>query len=301
MSEAVEASLQRLDATFRLGGSPRRQEPASHWLTRLYLRMSTRWLLVLSTLLCAAASELTAVVLLWFMFGRDAFSDPIYYLLAAVIPAVVTPPLFFSIVQLIQSVQAVSDKYQRLAAHDSLTGVLNRTGLFDRISVIPTRWTVALADLDDFKSINDEWGHHMGDLALRAISDRLTEMAGPDGLVARTGGDEFAVIVPRSSSVRVPPRLQVGVAGYVWARASLGTFTATMDTPIDEALVAADAAMYENKRRQLAELTGLDGKRRVVHLDLPGQERVKRPDLKRPDIKRMDWPNRPPYPRRASS
>lgn len=219
------------------------------WLTSLFVRMSREVMLVVCTLLTIVLAEMMAMLLLAVMYGQGAFTSPMPYVLSAAIPAVVAPPLFFLIHALLKSLHQMGEKYQRLAEMDAITGTFNRVGLFDRISTVPARWTVVLADIDDFKSINDEWGHHMGDRALRAFGDRLREMAGPEGLVARTGGDEFVMIVPRATPVRVPNRLQVGVGGYVWARASLGAFVPTEETPIDDALIAADTAMYENKRQ----------------------------------------------------
>ncbi|MBJ6122228.1 diguanylate cyclase [Sphingomonas sp. BT553] len=80
-----------------------------------------------------------------------------------------------------------------LALHDPLTGLLNRTGLEQGFA---GRAGDALCyiDLDGFKRINDRYGHAAGDGLLQTVADRLRQVAGPDALVTRIGGDEFVVI-----------------------------------------------------------------------------------------------------------
>jgi diguanylate cyclase (GGDEF)-like protein len=90
---------------------------------------------------------------------------------------------------------------ERVANTDELTGLANRerfrTQLEDRITRAGRAgeaFAVMLLDLDRFKEINDTLGHHYGDQLLRELGPRLVECVGPDGIVARMGGDEFAVL-----------------------------------------------------------------------------------------------------------
>ena len=90
---------------------------------------------------------------------------------------------------------------ERVANTDELTGLANRerfrTQLEDRITRAGRAgeaFAVMLLDLDRFKEINDTLGHHYGDQLLRELGPRLVECVGPDGIVARMGGDEFAVM-----------------------------------------------------------------------------------------------------------
>ncbi len=87
-----------------------------------------------------------------------------------------------------------------LAAHDTLTGLPNRTLLIDRIDhaldrrAVDRRLTVLLfCDVDGFKNVNDAHGHQLGDNVLRTIADRLRSAVRPQDTVARIGGDEFVV------------------------------------------------------------------------------------------------------------
>lgn len=90
----------------------------------------------------------------------------------------------------------------REATEDCLTGVFNRVVFDDRVARAlaeqrehPDAVLVAIADLDDFKSINDTHGHARGDAALQWAAARLQALVGADGVVGRIGGDEFAILL----------------------------------------------------------------------------------------------------------
>ena len=88
----------------------------------------------------------------------------------------------------------------RLVRTDELTGLTNRRGLYqflerlDEHRVAGTELALLLIDLDNFKHINDEYGHLAGDEVLRAVADEVSRMAHPCDLPARLGGDEFALL-----------------------------------------------------------------------------------------------------------
>ena len=93
------------------------------------------------------------------------------------------------------------NKYQILAHTDSLTGIYNRYG-FDElaekmISKNPqTHFVAALLDIDDFKFINDIYGHSYGDMALKNLADSMKAFFPSDVLLGRNGGDEFCILLP---------------------------------------------------------------------------------------------------------
>jgi diguanylate cyclase (GGDEF)-like protein len=198
----------------------------------------------------------------------------------------------FTIVDNTVLLARVSEGQQRLrhqAYHDPLTGLANRALFRERLVVAldahrRQRRPVALlfADLDDFKLINDSFGHAMGDRLLHAIADRLHGCVPPEDLVARLGGDEFAVLLEHRPEDAEPIGHRILAALHdpfvidgqtVGVGASIGLVVPdSSDTALtaDGLLRRADAAMYVSKRRGKGNLAryagGADG---GPHADLP--------------------------------
>jgi len=82
------------------------------------------------------------------------------------------------------------------ATHDFLTGLPNRAAFLQALENIRGSFTIVAIDLDGFKPVNDRHGHHAGDDLLRQVAGRLAACAGPGGLAARFGGDEFMLLKP---------------------------------------------------------------------------------------------------------
>lgn len=149
---------------------------------------------------------------------------------------------------------------------DALTGLLNRRGFYARAGdLIANRagsqdiLLVALIDLDDFKRINDTFGHEEGDAALAEVARALTDCAGASTLVARLGGEEFLVaetvgvhddVLRRGRAVG---RAITANTHGVTASVGLVTVTIAADhlmtaTGFDDVIRLADHAMYDAKR-----------------------------------------------------
>ncbi len=102
----------------------------------------------------------------------------------------------------------LQDRLRYEASHDSLTGLPNRALLYEqaeRLQEEPAAQlskAVLLLDLDDFKSVNDILGHHMGDQLLIVVAERLRNSVRPIDTVARLGGDEFALLLTGSLTIR---------------------------------------------------------------------------------------------------
>ncbi|MEM8794953.1 MAG: bifunctional diguanylate cyclase/phosphodiesterase [Pseudomonadota bacterium] len=97
-----------------------------------------------------------------------------------------------------------AERAEYLAQYDALTGARNRRAVSDFFNQLDqskevqtahfTYWTF---DVDDFKQINDIYGHHVGDMVLKTIAERITNALPSDAIFSRLAGDEFAVILPR--------------------------------------------------------------------------------------------------------
>ena len=113
--------------------------------------------------------------------------------------------------------QAQAEKAAKLAARDPLTGVLNRSAFeaaVMRAAAGPQQpVTLIMLDIDDFKAINDQFGHTVGDAVLEALVDRLRQSLRANDLLGRYGGDEFLLLCPS-----VGPRIALAIVNRMLAR-----------------------------------------------------------------------------------
>jgi diguanylate cyclase len=153
------------------------------------------------------------------------------------------------------------------ALHDNLTGLPNRTLLADRLRQAARGATrtgagpmLLFLDLDNFKAINDRFGHSAGDSLLVAVSERLLTLVRASDTVARLGGDEFVILAEgleepfeaaRSLAERIHQTMRAPVQvgdRELHTSVSIGITTVMPDADPDECLSQADAAMYQAKR-----------------------------------------------------
>jgi diguanylate cyclase (GGDEF)-like protein len=155
------------------------------------------------------------------------------------------------------------------ATLDSLTGLVNRAsfnaGLSAALDDKSSRSTTVLfVDLDDFKHVNDVFGHGAGDDLLQEVAARLCQATRTEDLCARLGGDEFAVLLRGTSAVaaaEVAQRIVHAIAalahiggGVAQVSASVGVATATSKTDLEQLLHHADVAMYAAKAKGKARI-----------------------------------------------
>ncbi|MEW5926976.1 MAG: EAL domain-containing protein [Gemmatimonadota bacterium] len=155
----------------------------------------------------------------------------------------------------------------RIASHDPLTGLPNRSSFMTRLQRSVGRltyqpqaqFTVLFVDVDRFKTINDSLGHLKGDELLVSVGQRLEECVRPEDMVARLGGDEFAILLHGTSepadAARVASRIQARLSEHlvlgtqeVFVSASIGIVTSLGYDHPEEMLRDADIAMYRAKQ-----------------------------------------------------
>lgn len=159
-----------------------------------------------------------------------------------------------------------ADRLAELSETDSLTGLANARRLFDSLDRELARSTrygeplaLVLVDLDGLKRVNDRFGHHAGDEAIRGLADVIRSQLRQTDLAARWGGDEFAVLAPSTSAdaaVALAERIRAAIprqSGKWELSGSLGVASidpAAGEDAVDSATLmrAADAALYEAKR-----------------------------------------------------
>ena len=182
-------------------------------------------------------------------------------------------PVYILTAQDVTERQTLQEELMYVADHDKLTGLLNRRGL--EISLEETLWhakhsgsylAVFLIDLDQFKPVNDTWGHEAGDIVLKEFASRIAAHLPDAGWTARLGGDEFVVVIPGLSSisweteittyldsinetVKVPFLLPEGHQAMVGLSLG-GAIYPLHGNDKDHLLRQADAAMYQIKTRR---------------------------------------------------
>lgn len=229
---------------------------------------------LLSRLELAASTGLVAVgyaVALLIRDGADAFPW-VDYALVLLVGVVVLA----AVRGLAENVGTTIDSLRHTSSTDPLTGLLNRRGFHRRLSrhydraVIEDRpITALLIDIDHFKQINDEYGHPVGDRALMRFTELLGASCRASDLIARVGGEEFAVVMPGATIEQAIARAEQfcsilrgdrEVEG-IRMTASVGVAArADVSGGWEAMLEAADAAVYEAKR------TGRD---RIVTAETP--------------------------------
>jgi diguanylate cyclase (GGDEF)-like protein len=159
------------------------------------------------------------------------------------------------------------DQITHQALHDQLTGLANRLQFAEQLRKAVNRArsrddlvTVFYIDLDDFKPVNDEYGHDVGDQLLSALGKRLTSCTRTGDMVARLGGDEFAVLSGTQTSSSEADSVADRLAGafadpytidghQLRLAASIGRAVFPIDADSADGLLRrADASMFANKR-----------------------------------------------------
>lgn len=174
----------------------------------------------------------------------------------------------------LESVKTKLEEYKRLADTDPLTHIWNRRAFDKQISAIYSNShgilfkALILADIDRFKEINDRYGHPIGDKILKIIADIFRTSVSDNMFVARTGGEEFALIIDglsEQSTLEIADHIRILIeqtqfnggqpnVNYGPITVSMGICMASEAESADDLYVKADRALYRSK---------VDGRNRV--------------------------------------
>jgi diguanylate cyclase (GGDEF)-like protein/PAS domain S-box-containing protein len=162
------------------------------------------------------------------------------------------------------------ERVRHMALHDELTGLPNRGLLLERMRQALANADrhgdivgVVYADLDDFKPVNDTFGHTVGDEVLRIVADRLRSCMRESDTVARVGGDEFVALLPRLDAAADLANVAASISGcidvpiqirghQIVVTTSVGLAAYREGEATDELITRADHAMYRAKQDGLS-------------------------------------------------
>ena len=227
------------------------------------------WLAVLAvTAIVLCTSLFVMTIVLWFYGTANLV---VAYLIAGLVPVLAAPPVIYVIARAAYQLYQTQEELWRLVQTDDLTGLLNRRAFFSRgheiivpVNGVTPPVALLLLDADEFKQINDTLGHVAGDEALRYLANVIRACAAPTDVVARFGGDEFAVLRANATSAdlaRLADRIGECLASRAYSygqesrtlRMSAGIADTGDIKSFDALLLAADLALYEAKEKYQAQ------------------------------------------------
>lgn len=156
------------------------------------------------------------------------------------------------------------NNFKRLAVTDALTGIYNRHGFDEQVEQYMRQnpqkhCVVAMLDIDDFKLVNDVYGHAAGDGALKKLAESMKQYFSKDVILGRNGGDEFSIFMPDCTVMEVKPSLKkfTEETRKFYGKGEEHTFTISLgfaESPVfadnrSQLMRCADMALYEVKMR----------------------------------------------------
>lgn len=217
-------------------------------------------LLALITLISVAAPVLSIATALAFVPGLPPRAYWGILTLSGIIPLLIAPPIAIGALSILRLLTVAMDHLDACVRYDPLTGVLSRVYLLSQArQQIPTGGSFLMIDADHFKSVNDTYGHDIGDEALKRLASVLKAALPREALVGRLGGEEFGVFLPKltgSDAEAVADSLCAAmrrsgkiIAGFnINLTISVGVGQHRSENTLEQTMKLADEALYHAKR-----------------------------------------------------
>jgi len=160
------------------------------------------------------------------------------------------------------SLETQKQSYKSLAEIDQLTGLKSRHYFYNFLADDARKhlYSLILIDLDNFKSVNDLYGHHAGDQLLKACAAVLNKIVNNDGIAARLGGEEFCIAlenkdIHEAKNIADLLRSRLSTTGitqsgaHIFRTASIGVAELAIDSKLNDKVSLADQALYQSKAK----------------------------------------------------
>lgn len=246
---------------------PARESAATSWITRLsfFTLMSVPLMAAWAVLMSTAPVEVRNFRLTASLIAMVSLSALLFALQRVLSRRLQTS--LKAVNESMEQLAAAREALQHQATHDSMTGLLNRPAIEEALSRELSRsersqapLAVFLVDLDHFKMINDQFGHHAGDIAIVSACTRMQDCVRGHDYVGRYGGEEFLAVIPEAdeaTALQIAERMRTRISfNPVVYNANPIPVTATIgvalshpgDTP-EMLMRRADMALYRGKRQ----------------------------------------------------
>ena len=201
----------------------------------------------------AHASHSSAATVRFFLASYSSFDTGAEWVIALGCVLMIYRTIQHELTRTNADLLEAQERLQQLADRDPLTGLSNRRALPGVMrEAFSTGATVLFFDLNDFKQLNDGYGHQFGDECLKRFAAALQESFRPDDRVIRYAGDEFVIVAKGVEPAQIEERIDVvqqRLAASPEIRFSVGAAYLPPGGDPEEALRAADEAMYREKQR----------------------------------------------------
>ena len=181
----------------------------------------------------------------------------------SIVMSLTAAPFFVMALILARRWENTRSDLAKISSTDTLTGIMNRRAFFDAIEKSEDG-ALLLIDVDNFKAVNDRYGHTAGDAVLVALVDHLWRNLRSTDLLGRIGGEEFGVFLFGADSLQIDiigERISSGFVFYdktvpspIKVTVSIGTAFSGMSTSVMELYARRDEALYQAKRSGRAKL-----------------------------------------------